>query len=89
MQVVHRFDDALGAAQEASEEIMVIGGAQVYAEALPRADRLYLTYVHQEVEGDTYFPSLNKDEWRERERRDSYSERAQTALSFVVLERVA
>ena len=90
VQVVHSFDDALSAARaENPEEIMVIGGAQVYEEALSRADRLYLTYVHKEVEGDTYFPSFNEDEWQERERRESYSEKAQTALSFVTLERVS
>ena len=89
VQVVHSLAEAFSAAQAEAEEIMVIGGAQVYEEALPRADRLYLTYVHQTVEGDTYFPSFNEGEWRERERRDSYSEKAQTALSFVILERVS
>jgi len=88
VRVAHTLDEALGAARaENPEEIMVIGGAQVYEKALPRADRLYLTYLHEEVEGDTYFPTFDKDEWRERERRDSYSEKAQTALSFVTLER--
>ena len=89
VKVAHSLDEAVEAAQtESPEEIMVIGGAQVYQEALPKADRLYLTYVHKEVEGDTYFPSFDKDEWRETERREAYSDKAQTALSFVTLERM-
>lgn len=46
-----------------AEELMVIGGAQVYADFLSRADRLYLTLVDVEAYGDTVFPSLDYDEW--------------------------
>lgn len=44
-------------------EVMVIGGAQLYAEALPQADRLYLTLIDACFEGDTYFPCLPPDTW--------------------------
>lgn len=47
-------------------EIMVIGGAQIYETALALAQRIYLTRVHAAVEGDTYFPALDETEWRER-----------------------
>ena len=47
------------------EEIMVIGGSQIYAAFLPIADRVYLTRVHTEVEGDAFFPSLDETVWRE------------------------
>lgn len=43
------------------EEIFIIGGAQIYAEALPKTGRLYLTYVHRTFEGDTYFRGFAKD----------------------------
>jgi dihydrofolate reductase len=46
------------------EEVMVIGGAQVYRDFLPRADRIYLTRVQAEVQGDTFFPEFDKDAWR-------------------------
>ena len=39
-----------------NEEVFIAGGGQVYREALPYADRIYLTLIHQQVEGDTYFP---------------------------------
>lgn len=45
------------------EEIMVIGGAALYAALLPHASRLYLTYVRGRFPGDTYFPSFDRDEW--------------------------
>jgi dihydrofolate reductase len=51
---------ALGATER---EVFVIGGGEIYREALPLADRLYLTVVHAEVEGDTTFPAFEGEEW--------------------------
>ena len=53
------------AGAEADDEVFAIGGAALYAEALPRAQRLYLTRVHAEVEGDCFFPELDLGAWRE------------------------
>lgn len=47
-----------------ADEIMVIGGADVFRDALPFADRIYWTIVHGAPEGDTYFPALQMDAWR-------------------------
>lgn len=48
----------------AEEEVFIIGGASVYAEALPLANRLYLTEVHDTPqEADAFFPAFNRDEW--------------------------
>lgn len=49
------------------EELVVIGGGQLYAEVLPQADILYLTQIDLEVAGDTYFPEWNEDDWQETE----------------------
>lgn len=62
--VVQSTAEAVEAA-EGADEIMVIGGSQIYAAFLPLAERIYLTRVHTEVEGDVFFPPLKKDEWRE------------------------
>ena len=62
-RVAHSLDEAL-AAYPADEEVFVIGGAQIYAEALPRADRFYLTRVSHAYEGDTLFPAWNECDWR-------------------------
>ncbi|QCR37187.1 type 3 dihydrofolate reductase [Nissabacter sp. SGAir0207] len=53
---------ALAEAGDAAE-VMVIGGGRVYDQFLPRADRLYLTHIDAEVEGDTHFPDYEPDEW--------------------------
>ena len=62
-RVVHALDEAL-ALFPAGEELFVIGGAQIYAQALPLADRLYLTRVCHPYEGDTSFPGWDESEWR-------------------------
>jgi dihydrofolate reductase len=54
---------ALAAQQPGAEEVFIIGGGQVYAEALPRAQRLYLTKVHDAAEGDAYFPAFKEEDW--------------------------
>ena len=64
--VVHTLDDAIAvAAREQPSEIMIIGGADIYRVVLPKAGRIYLTSVHGVVEGDTYFPEIDRDEWAE------------------------
>jgi dihydrofolate reductase len=52
------------------DEVMIIGGAAIYQASLPMADRLYLTHVHANVEGDAYFPTVNFDQWKEVGRED-------------------
>lgn len=54
---------ALELAGEA-EEVMIIGGGSIYALFLPMTDRIYMTRVHANVEGDTFFPNLDENEWR-------------------------
>ncbi len=65
--VVHSLDQAIEQFGDV-DELMLIGGAQLYAQALPRAARLYLTEVHIEAEGDAFFPDFARDRWREVER---------------------
>lgn len=47
----------------ANDEVFIIGGAQIYEQALPLCDRLYLTRVHNTYEGDAFFPEINLDDW--------------------------
>ncbi len=61
--------DALEAAALLDDEVFVVGGAQIYAEALTLADRLALTFVDAEPEGDTLFPDVDWSQWREIGRR--------------------
>ncbi len=83
--VVHDLDAALDAAG-AAPEIVVIGGASLYLDFLPRAERIYLTEVHAEVEGDVFFPDLDPVDWLEANReRHPADERHAHAFSFVEL----
>jgi len=63
-RVAHSLDEAI-AACGADDEIFVIGGAELYAQALARAGRLYLTTVDAEIAGDTIMPEFNAHDWRE------------------------
>lgn len=69
-------------------EVIVIGGAELYALALPRAQRIYLTRVHARVGGDAWFPALDEKDWRETAREThAPDERHAHAYDFVTLER--
>lgn len=71
-----------------ADEIMVIGGAQVYAAALPYARRIYLTLVDAEVAGDTHFPAIDSALWREVSRTAAQARQAhEPDYCFAVLER--
>ncbi|MGE7923994.1 dihydrofolate reductase [Viridibacillus arvi] len=61
--IVHSLEEALAQAKKESEEIMIIGGEQIFRMTLPMADRLYVTKIEKQYEGDTFFPSYG-DEWQ-------------------------
>jgi len=61
--VVHSVEEALKAS-EPTDEVMVIGGASVYSLFLPFASRIYLTIIHENYEGDTFFPTLEWEKWQ-------------------------
>ena len=56
---------AIEAGEAVDDEVFVVGGAEVYAAALPLTDRLALTFVDAEPDGDTFFPAVDWEEWRE------------------------
>ena len=90
--VVHTLEEAVLEAQKAeraTDEIFVIGGAEIYRMALPTATTLHLTEIHQTYEGDAYFPAFDKSEWQEVSRRPHPAdERHAVAFDFVEYERV-
>lgn len=72
----------------AHEEIMIMGGATLYAVTLEQADKLYITQVHAEVEGDTWFPDFDITAWHETDRLDfNADDKNDYDYSFIVLER--
>ena len=71
------------------DEAMVIGGAEIYTQAMPLADRLYLTEVHANVEGDTFFPEFDRGGWKEVAREDFEASGSNPYnYSFIILDKV-
>ncbi|MDP6183151.1 MAG: dihydrofolate reductase [Gammaproteobacteria bacterium] len=87
-RVAHSLNAALEAAGAAGE-VMIVGGAALYAEALARTERIYLTEVHAALDGDTEFPPIDWTEWSETDRQ-SYTadDKNKHDYSFVVLDRI-
>lgn len=97
--VVNSLQQALDKAEDISfvhghEEVMVIGGAEIYQQALLKADRLYITHVHENIEGDAFFPELNWNDWQEFKREnhaadpEGDNQKNPYDYSFVVYERL-
>ncbi|MBM0108449.1 type 3 dihydrofolate reductase [Steroidobacter sp. S1-65] len=87
-QVVTSIDDALVAAQPAPE-IVIVGGADIYRQILPRVQTIHLTRVHATVQGDVSFPELPSEEWREVAKEyHPADERHAHAFTFSTLERI-
>lgn len=67
--LAHSLEDAIDLARERGEsEAFICGGAEIYAQSIDVADRMYLTFVDAEVAADTFFPEFDEREWGERER---------------------
>jgi dihydrofolate reductase len=60
---VHSLDDALAACPQ-DEEVFIIGGGEIYKQAIDRADKIELTRVHTTVEADAYFPEIDESKWQ-------------------------
>lgn len=84
-QALHRAQQ--WAAQEEADELMLIGGGQLYREAMPLAERLYLTRVGLAPEGDTYFPEIDQGQWRLTSSIDHPATAAQPAYAYEVWQR--
>jgi dihydrofolate reductase len=87
--IARSLEEALRLAKEGGEtEVLVIGGGEIYRQALPMADRIYLTNVHTQVPADVFFPELIMNDWQETCREEiSAGEKDSYPTTFRVLER--
>jgi dihydrofolate reductase len=87
--VFTRIDEAIrhceGLKDQYGDEIMIVGGAEIYKQTLPLADRLYLTLIEKEVSGDAYYPEWKKD-FKLVEKRDSAQ--GDLKYSFCIFEKI-
>ena len=87
--VVHSLEEALELVKE-EEEVFIIGGGEIYRQALPVADRIYLTRVHAKPEGDACFPEFSSENWEEKKRREfPADEKHDYAFTIIWYERKA
>ena len=85
--LAHSIDEVLELTKN-DPEVMISGGAMVYKQFLPLAQRLYLTFIDHDFDGDIFFPEFNMNEWKEVGREDHEpDEKNKYKYSFVILER--
>ncbi|MEW6132920.1 MAG: dihydrofolate reductase [Pseudomonadota bacterium] len=86
VKIAHSLQEAIDVCGE-DEEIFFVGGADLYGQALPLADRLYLTEIQADVEGDAWFPDYDRTQWREVSRDKRHDEASGLDYYFVVYDR--
>lgn len=87
--IIHSLD-ALDKVADGADEVMVIGGAEVYALTLPLADRLYLTTIDASFEGDAWFPDIDDADWHEVFREEHEADAFNSwSYCFRILERIS
>lgn len=73
--IAHSLDEAIALARQNNEaEAFIIGGERLFTEGLQKANKIYLTWIHADFEGDTHFPRFDPKQWREIERTDCASD---------------
>ena len=86
VEVVHDLAEAIRLVGD--DEAFVIGGAEIYAQALPLCQKLLVTQIHHDVQCDAFFPALDKNSWREVERLTQHSEQNGFDYSFVTYQKI-
>jgi len=87
--IAHTLEQAI-AACAGDEETFIVGGAELYAQALPLVDTLYITEIRQDVEGDAHFPEFNRAEWQQVSREKRHQETPQPLeFDFVSYRRIS
>jgi len=85
--ITHSIEEALSLGQS-EEEVFIIGGAEIYKQGMPLANRIYLTRVHQRYDADAFFPEPDPEIWKEvSSERHEADEKNNVAYTFTVLER--
>ncbi|MGQ0829755.1 MAG: dihydrofolate reductase [Bacteroidota bacterium] len=88
--VVGSVKEAIEKAKETGDkEIFIIGGAEIFKQTLYLTDKIYYTRIYHSFEGDTFFPELNTEEWKETSRKDHYpDEKNKHRYSFIEFEKI-
>jgi dihydrofolate reductase len=87
--VTENIEDAMTKARATEKDIFIIGGGEIYKQTLDKAERIYLTRVHTQIEGDTFFPTLDESIWTLKNKQEyTADEKNEYAHSVEIWERV-
>ncbi|WP_374163317.1 dihydrofolate reductase [Arcticibacter sp. MXS-1] len=88
-EVSNTLNAAIALASEGNDKVFIIGGADIFRQALPIADTIYLTRIHAAFEADTYLPQINENEWQEVKREDhGADEKNRVPYSFLIYKKL-
>lgn len=86
VEVIHNLSDIINLWKNSEEEVFVIGGGEIYKSLLPHCNKLYLTIVDKDFDGDTFFPEISLDQWKiEFESEDKIDEKSNLKYKFIDL----
>lgn len=89
VEITYSLEQALAKAKEINEDVFVIGGGEIYKQAMEFADMVYITEVHHEFDGDTYFPEIDEEVFEETQRENFLKDGKHAyAYSFVTYQRI-
>lgn len=84
--IVHDLNEAIERAKKYADEVMIIGGAEIFKLSMEIADRLYITEIHEEFDGDTFFPTYDKD-WILTEETAVMTSKTGTTFSYLIYDK--
>ncbi|WP_316802829.1 dihydrofolate reductase [Pedobacter nototheniae] len=64
VEVVNSLDEAISISKDEEKDVFIVGGAEIYRQALPKTDTLFLTTIHHNFDADTFFPEIDRNEWK-------------------------
>lgn len=85
--IVHTLQDAIEQALAYAEEAMIIGGAEIFELSMDLADRLYITEIHEQFEGDTFFPFYNEG-WEKVSQTDVLTSKTGLTFSYLIYDKI-
>lgn len=86
-EVTHSLESAVALCNQ-EQEVFIIGGAEIFKQALPQLDKIYLTKIHKSFNADTFFPEITPEEWKETEREDFQpDEKTPFSYSFLTFQK--
>ncbi|NFH91335.1 dihydrofolate reductase [Clostridium botulinum] len=90
VEIIYDFDELLGKYKNSDTEVFIIGGGEIYKQLLPHTNKLYLTKINKDFDGDTYFPQINYDDFKVDYKSDIIiDEKSKLEYNFINLSRLS